>query len=243
MAVVSQVLQAVYFDITKVGSSSLKEMLWELDRGEPFKGRGATRVLNNLRWRLARAKLVRARNIHEQDGFRTQIFRKAVVPDGFATFTLVRDPVARLQSAWRDKVHRNQFRWRDEEMDIENEGLPLDPTFGEFIDHFHEYRAVSRPVRVHTTPYSWHLGPDLGFFDHVFRLESVNDMYSFLSERLGRPFPVQHVNKSKPGPRDSTLTERQIDALLEITQPDYDLLGSLYDIEDAEKRLRAQLGR
>ncbi|WP_171236698.1 sulfotransferase family 2 domain-containing protein [Ruegeria sp. HKCCA6837] len=239
MAVVSQVLKAVYFDITKVGSSSLKETFWELDHGEPFKGRGIRRVINNVHWRMARAKLVQPRNIHEQDGYRTQIFAKAVVPDGYATFTLVRDPVARIKSAWRDKVHRNQFRWRNEEMDIDNEGLPLDPSFGEFIDHFHDYRAVSRPVRVHTTPYSWHLGQDIGFFDHVFRLEAVDEMNAFLSAQLGRPFPGQHVNKSGASRRDTTLTPQQVDALLQITQADYDLLGDLYDIKLAESSFAA----
>ncbi len=245
MAVVSQVLSAVYFDITKVGSSSLKETLWELEHGEPFKGRGIKRVVNNLHWRLARAKLIQPRNIHEQDGYRTQIFSKAVVPEDYVTFTLVRDPVARIKSAWRDKVHRNQFRWRNEEMDIENEGLPLDPTFGEFIDHFYEYRAVSRPVRVHTTPYSWHLGDDIHLFDHVFRLEAVEEMNAFLSERLGKPLPIHHVNKSELGQRDGKLTHRQIDALLNIAQADYDLLGGMYNIKAAEERLAAspsQLG-
>lgn len=239
MAVISQVLKAAYFDVTKVGSSSLKEILWELDHGAPFKGRGVARVVNNLRWRLASAKLVQPRNIHEQEGYRTQIFSLSEVPEGYVSFTLVRDPVARLKSAWKDKVHRNQFRWRGEEMDIENEGLPLDPTFGEFITHFHEYRLVSRPVRVHTTPYSWHLGEDIGFFDRAFRLETLDEMNAYLSDRLGRPFPVHHANRSGTSRRDATLTRRQIDTLLQITQPDYRLLGDMYDINTVEDALAA----
>lgn len=239
MAVISRALKAVYFDITKVGSSSLKETLWELDHGAPFKGRGVRRVVNNLRWRLAAAKLMQPRNIHEQEGYRTQIFSLSKVPEGYITFTLVRDPVARMKSAWKDKIHRNQFRWRAEEMDIENEGLPLDPTFGEFIDHFHEYRAVSRPVRVHTTPYSWHLGEDVGFFDQVFTLESPAAMNTFLSERLCRPFSVYHANKSNMTWRNDQLTRKQIDTLLQIVEGDYRLLNHMYDANEAEKRLIA----
>ncbi len=239
MAVVSQALKAVYFDITKVGSSTLKETLWELDRGAPFKGRGLARVGNNLRWRLARAKLAKPRNIHEQDGYQTQKFGLAVVPDGYASFTLVRDPAARIKSAWRDKIHGNQFRWRGEEMDIENEGLPLDPGFGEFIDHYYDYRAVSRPVRVHTTPYSWHLGEDVGVFNRVFKLEAIGEMTEFLSGRLGRPFPIRHENSSAASLREGTLTARQIDRLLQITAPDYALLGNMYDIGTAQEMLAA----
>ena len=239
MAVVSQALKAVYFDITKVGSSTLKETLWELDKGAPFKGRGIVRVGNNLRWRLARAKLVKPRNIHEQDGYHTRKFGLANIPVGYASFTLVRDPAARIKSAWRDKIHGNQFRWRGEEMDIENEGLPLNPDFGEFIDHFYDYRAVSRPVRVHTTPYSWHLGDDIEFFDSVFKLEAIGEMNEFLSERLGRPFPIRHENKSAPDVREANLTARQIDRLLQITEPDYALLRDMYDIGTAQEMLAA----
>lgn len=240
MAVISRPLNAVYFDITKVGSSSLKEALWEVDHGAPFKGRGLARIANNVRWRLARAKLAPPRNIHEQTGYRTQVFSLARVPDGYVTFTLVRDPVARIISAWKDKVHRNQFRWRREEMDIENEGLPLDPTFGEFIDRFHEYRAVSRPVRVHTTPYSWHLGGDIAFFDRVFRLEAMDEMHAFLTDRLARPFPAQHANRSGPGRKTDRLTRKQVGALLTIAEPDYRLLQGLYDIDAAERLLSAR---
>ncbi|MGJ5620527.1 sulfotransferase family 2 domain-containing protein [Sulfitobacter sp. MF3-043] len=239
MAVVSQALNLVYFDITKVGSSTLKETLWELDHGTPFKGRGIVRIGNNLRWRLARAKLAAPRNIHEQDGYRTQKFGLTEVPDGYASFTLTRDPAARIKSAWRDKIHGNQFRWRGEEMDIENEGLPMNPDFGEFIDHFYDYRAVSRPVRVHTTPYSWHLGEDIVFFDRVFKIEEIGEMTKFLSERLRRPFPMRHENRSVVNLREDRLTARQIDRLLQITEPDYVLLGDMYDIGAAQEMLAA----
>ncbi|NOD36583.1 MULTISPECIES: sulfotransferase family 2 domain-containing protein [unclassified Ruegeria] len=233
MAVISEKLKAVYFDITKVGSSSLKEMLWELDSGTPFKGRGMVRIKNNIRWRLACAKLVKPRNIHEQEGYQTQKFSQAYVPEEYVSFALVRDPLARIKSAWRDKIHQKQFQWRDEEMDIRNEGLPLNPSFGEFIDNFHQYRAVSRPARIHTTPYDWHLGGNIEFFDHVFKLEELSDLYDFISERLGCPLPGKHANKSPIEKRDDQLKSHQVDALLKLTKPDYDLLGGLYDQETA----------
>ncbi|WP_209599689.1 sulfotransferase family 2 domain-containing protein [Ruegeria sp. HKCCSA071] len=237
MAVISKKLRAVYFDITKVGSSSLKEILWELDKGAPFKGRGAARVKNNIRWRLASAKLVKPRNIHEQEGYQTQKFTQAQVPDGFVSFALVRDPLARIKSAWRDKVHHEQFRWRDEEMDIKNEGLPLNPSFGEFVDNFHEYRAVSRPARIHTTPYSWHLGDNIKFFHHVFKLEELNELHNFISDRLGRQVRGKHANKSPVEQRDYELKSHQVDKLLKITKPDYELLKGMYDQDVAAQQI------
>lgn len=237
MAVISDRLKLAYFDITKAGSSSVKLALWELEHGRPFEGRGASRFAIALRARLARRRLVAPRNIHDAPGYRNQRFDLARVPEGFATFTLLRDPARRLHSAWRDKIHRAQFAWRGEEMDLESEGLPLDPGFGDFIDNFPAYRMVSRAVRVHTTPYRWHLGDDMGFFDHVFRIEDFAALEAFLAARAGHPVRLPHENSSAARARDARLSRRQLDRLFEILAPDYQLLGGLYDMTAARARL------
>lgn len=237
MAVISAALRLAYFDITKVGSSSIKLAFWELDHKAPFEGRGLERVKNALLWKLAKRKLVRPRNIHEMPGYRNEHFELAVVPEGYLRFTLLRDPAERIRSAWRDKINRAQFAWRGEEMDLEAEGLPLDPTFGEFIDHFETYRMVSRPVRVHTTPYAWHIGSDLGVYDRVFRIEAPAELDAFLAERAGRPVTLPHENSSARKARDDRLTPSQLDRLFDILEPDYAILDGLYNPAITRKKL------
>lgn len=237
MAVTCDAVRAVYFDITKVGSTTIKKAFWELDTGETFRGRGLKRVLNTARWHLSERKLVSPRNIHEMPGYRNQRFDLARVPEGYATFTLLRDPAGRIRSAWRDKVNRAQFAWRGEEMDLEADGLPLDPDFGAFIDNFETYRMISRPVRVHVTPYAWHIGPDLGVYDHVFRLEEPQPLADFLAERAGRPVPLPRDNESGADTRDDRLSPAQMDRLFQITAPDYALLGGLYDPDVSRAKL------
>lgn len=240
MAVISPALNAAYFDITKVGSSSVKEALWRLETGEPFAGTGLTKVRNHLRWRLARAGLAEPRNIHEEPGYRNQRYDLAQVPDGYARFTLVRDPAARLRSAWRDKINRAQFEWRGEVMDLEADGLPLDPSFGEFIDHFELYRSISRPVRVHVTPYSWHLGSNLKEFDQVFRIEDGGALAAWMSDQAGHSVELPRENSSAGEVRDDRLSVAQIEKLFVITAPDYALLGDLYDADAAAEMFRAR---
>ena len=237
MAVISDTLGLAYFDITKVGSTSVKLAFWEIDRGAPFEGRGLERIRNALRWKLAKRKLVAPRNIHDMPGYRNERFELSGVPEGYLRFTLLRDPAGRIKSAWRDKINRAQFAWRGEEMDLEAEGLPLDPSFGEFIDHFETYRMTSRPVRVHTTPYAWHIGPDLGFYDRVLRIEAAAEFDAFLAECAGRPVKLPHENSSSGETRDDRLTPAQLDKLFALLAPDYALLAGLYDPAVARAKL------
>lgn len=237
MAIISKTLRLVYFDITKIGSSSVKKAFWELDTGAPFKGRGLARVINTARWHLSERKLVSPRNIHEMPGYQNERFEIATVPEGYETFTFLRDPAARMKSAWKDKINKAQFVWRGEEMDLHNEGLSLNPSFGDFIDRFEDYRLTSRPARVHSTAYSWHLGPDMGFYDHVFRLEDADALPAFLSERAGRPVPLPHDNPGGAEARDDRLSPAQMDRLFEITAPDYALLKGIYDPDVSRAKL------
>ncbi|PWE32899.1 hypothetical protein DDZ14_07340 [Maritimibacter sp. 55A14] len=238
MVVLAKSIQLAYFDVTKVGSTSVKETLWEMEFGRPFRGKGIDRLLHHIRWQLARRKLAKPRNIHEVEGFRCTVFGLDEVPEMFTKIAIVRDPASRIRSAWRDKIHERQFRWRSEELDVENEGLPLNPTFGEFIDHFEEYRSISRPARVHTTPYVWHLGGDLTYFDRTFTLERFDDFESFLREQSCRKVNLKHANVAPSEKRDDSLTSNQVDKLFEVTRQDYDLLSSIYDIKKAKRRFQ-----
>jgi len=237
MSVVSHRLRAVFFDLPKAGSTALKHVLWKLEHGAPFDGTGLRRIGHALRWKLAARGLATPRTIHEMAGYRNLAFGIAEVPDGYDRVAILRDPASRFRSAWRDKVHRAQFAWRGETMDVENAGLPLDPSFGEFVDNWETYRLLSRPARVHTMPYEWHLGPDLDVYDRVFRLEDIAELQAYLSQRAGEAVTLGRENASAPDDtRPDALSPRQIDRLFEILEPDYALAGARYDAQAARAR-------
>lgn len=244
MAIVSPTLRIVYYDVTKVACTSMKRLLYEVETGHPHV---VVAPLRGVRRRIA-AALGRPVNgvprLHAVDWLETVAFDPGAGPaaaDGAAhyhRFAIVRDPIFRLRSAWKNKIHRTQLAARPREVAaLATAGLSDDPDFGTLIDGFETYRQLATPVRVHTTPFSWHLGDDLGFFDSVHRLERPDTIVALLSERAGRPLSLPHANESGPEDRDAALTGDQIQRLREITAPDYALLGDLYDPEAAIAQL------
>lgn len=243
MAIVSPTLGVVYFDITKIASSSLKILFWEIENGRPYPSENKfRRVAQRWRARLLPGDSAKPKSLHNDfDWLKTRPFDPgAGAGEGFHSFTVVRDPMMRLLSAWKDKVNRRQFAKRPAEIrQLRRVGLPLDPSFGAFIDNFEAYCEISRPARIHSTQYAWHLGQDLSFFDSVHRLEQIDALLMHFSEQLGRPVSLPQSNVARKEHRSSTLTDPQLDRLTEITAPDYSLLDGLYDPEDALQRLRS----
>lgn len=245
MPVISHSLQLVYFDIPKVGCTTLKTLLWEIDHGTPFRRWTDLSFMDRLRRRLWLDRSTLANSgIHYQPGYRTWSYDRAQsldIPEGYARLTVLRDPIARIFSAWTNKMTQAVFAARDEEEDLRNEGLPTMPGFGEFIERFEEYCRFSRPVRVHTYPYRWHLGPDLGAYDAVFRLEDGAALESYLSARQGAPVTMGRRNRTTTFDRDAQLTPSQTDRLVALTRDEYAWTGGLYDQQAGLDRFLSRL--
>lgn len=221
MPVTCDNLQLSYYPVPKVACTSLKMLFWELAHGRPYRPR----------LRLGSMRRPQHTGIHSVEGYRTRSWNASPLPPaGCETLVVVRDPIARLHSAWRNKATRRVLA-RGELEDLTDEGLPHEPDFGTFVDRLEAYRFVSRPVRIHTHPLAWHLGPDLGFFDHVFELERVDALLGLLSARAGRPVSMPRRNASEVDVRSDALTAAQRARLAELTAPDYAWLRGRYDAE------------
>ena len=235
MPVNSSQLSLMYYDVPKVACTSLKTWFWELEHGQAFTGYSLRdRVLNQL---VLTSKDYGA--IHQRELTRTQSFKTAPKPPaGYATLAVVRDPIRRLVSAWKDKVNWESFKGQKNVLyDLENEGLVTNPDFETFIEHFDEYRMVARAARVHTNSLAWHLGPDIGFYDHVFSLEALDELIAFLSRKLGKEVSLPRQNTSHSNRSEIKLSSAQVDKIVEITLPDYQWLGSLYNQQDGLEQL------
>ena len=233
MPVASSQLSLVYYDVPKVACTSLKTWFWELEHGKAFTGDSPRdRVLNRL-------GLKDYGNIHWQESTITRSFKTAPKPPaGYATLVVVRDPIRRLVSAWKDKVNAESFnRQKNVLYDLENEGLVPNPDFETFIEHFDEYRMVTWATRRHTNSLAWHLGPDIGFYDHVFSLEALDELIAFLSGKLDKEVSLPRQNTSNSNRSAIKLSSAQVDKILEITRPDYQWLGSLYSQQDSLEQL------
>lgn len=231
MPVIAHSLRLVYFDVPKVGCTTLKTLLWEMENNRPFPGTDAPLLHKRLISKLGLSRPP-IPGIHHVEGYRTWSWKRAQtcdIPADYTRITILRDPAARLYSAWSNKGVESVFALRREFEDLHNECVPTAPDFGAYLDHFETYRRVSRPVRVHTEPYSWHLGPSVHSYDRVFRLEDMESLEVFLSERAGREVRIPRHNSSREVPRTAPLTDRQIARLVALCAEDYAWCDFHYD--------------
>ena len=231
MAVVSHRARLIYVAVPKIACTSIKSAFWRLETQSEDPSPGAAQG--------DPAPPPRKISIHQRPGYKTLSFARVdAPPEGYEKVLVVRDPLARTLSAWRNKVGYEIFRKRSGEVeDLENALLPLDPTFPEFVRNYEAYRKHSRPARVHTEELSYHVGPDLGWYDAVFRLEELDAFVDHVSARCGAPFALDRMNESGAGKPGFTLDETEIALLRRHLAADYALLSDYYDFDTAIARL------
>lgn len=223
MAVLSEAARVLYVVVPKAACTSLKTTFRQLAGDPPRPG-----VVARL---LGRAPV--RRSVHQVAGYRTLPFESVTPPPArYEKITAVRDPIARLQSAWSNKVCASAFAARGEIEAIRAQGLSIDPSFAEFLENIETYRAISVPAQAHTRPFVWHLGPDLGWYDHVFRIEQMPTLEAYLSSRVGRPITVPRENRSDSSARPLDFEARHVDLLRRLLADDYRLLDGLYSFDE-----------
>ena len=220
MPYVAHSLKLVYYDVPKVACTSLKSWFWAFENEIDLK---QSNDWTSLRRKLVGKKAKRPpKYIHSEQDMITRSFKTAaLVPDGYKTMAVLRDPISRLYSAWNDKVCKEVFSRRDDIQDLENEALDTDPSFGSFLENFDLYREISRPARIHTLPLEWHLGRSPRDFDHIFKFEKMDGLKSFLSQETGTDVTLPRQNLSKQSTRSFELSTIQIELLKSITAADY----------------------
>lgn len=155
--------------------------------------------------------------------------------DGYETFTVVRDPVARCLSAYANKVVGEKVIekaaatpwWQGRFGHLADKFVPV-PSEDFFFENIKRYRRLNKSVRHHTDHFSEFLGDDLSRFDHVFKIEQVDKIQAFVSDRLGREITLPRHQGSGEKPKQENLSKAARSALLDFLQPDYELLKDYY---------------
>lgn len=234
MAVYCDRARTVYFPVPKAACTSLKVLFWEInnDRPRPEK----MPFFARLRRRLGGS--IEGETLQTEEGYRTLDFDPGIeIPEGYDRLAVIRDPLARLQSAWSNKVKHRIFARHGELRALAERRLSSSPTFAEFIDRYDDYREVSVPVRRHTGTFAKYLGDDLDWYDCVFTVEQLAELEAYLRARIGNGFAIPTRNQSKPDTRDARLTKSHRDKLARILESDYRLLSRYYDLDRSMQRL------
>lgn len=237
MAIVSHRARLLYISVPKVACTSIKSAFWALEHP----GRRAPSILRKSLTKLGLRKPARVPGIHQRSGYETLSFaRVKLPPEGYSKVVVVRDPLSRLISAWRDKVTVENFRRRNGEIhELQNALLPLNPTFSEFVHNYDKYRKCSRPARVHTELLSYHIGHDLQWYDRVFKLEDLSAFTQYVSNRLGEHFDLRRLNESASLNREFKIEDEDVAILRDLLAADYELLGNCYIFDESVARLRS----
>jgi hypothetical protein len=147
---------------------------------------------------------------------------------GMWRFAILRDPVARLVSAWKSKVVRQgALSIARAGAALAKEGLPPDPGFAAFVAALDGYRAASPVVAHHTDPQIRFLGRDPGVFHALYGMGEMARLRADLAARTGVALvlpPIANATGDLPAPAvDAALRQR----IAAIYAEDLDTFGTV----------------
>lgn len=207
-----------YFPVPKVACTSIKEAIYELEYGHPFTDEFVNGVCVN--------------HIHKLYG--THPFARASrdVDPNAVKVALVRDPIKRMLSAYRNRVV-DLKDLASEHVDVEvfsDSNLLPDPDANFFFTHLEEYMNISISIDHHFSSSSIFLGDDLTYFDKVFRFEEFLEFNAFFSSLAGRNVHFPHSKKSQVYVEFDSLSPEARDSLRGHVEAEYRFLKNYYSI-------------
>ena len=146
MPVIFESMKLAYFPVPKVANTSIKHALHQASHGDPYTGEisedGA--------------------RIHIHKKYKTSFWKNSFIDETerFVRFCIVRDPVDRLLSTYRNRVvHYKELSTDKIKPEVFQEyGVSPDPSIDEFIANLETYWKVSSSVHIHAAPLVEYLG-------------------------------------------------------------------------------------
>jgi hypothetical protein len=212
MAVLADDLPFTYYPIPKSGTSSIKYALMSLS------GRhGALADPDN--------------QVHDHL-FTSWVDPFVPVYDGLGgKFTVVRDPLERLLSAYSSRILDVNVLARSSakaEM-LKAFGLPSDPDLDTFILNVEKYSASSWEIQFHVASPRHFVGSSLFLFDNVFRFEEMDKVEAFLSSVSGRKVAIPRLQAARTRVSPSDLSPAALAKAMRFCRYDYAFLVDYYD--------------
>ena len=133
---------------------------------------------------------------------------------------VVRDPVARLCSAYQDRiVIKNRERLRSHIQ-----------SWQQFLDRLEHLQHSSRDIRIHTQPQTRRLGTDASVYDRVFTTDQLSrEFLEYIHEITGTCVPPVRANQTRQPFADS-VSDQDRQRIRELYEVDYRYWGSYFDV-------------
>lgn len=203
-----------FFSTPDTENTRLKLMLWLADAPEDTEDRP---------W-----------NVNNQKGYRPWPFkdRPDLIPEGYTSIVMAKDPVQRLFEVWSDHVNRGKFKKAGELETVKAAGLKPNPTFEEFVTRFDDYRDKTSILKDRWQPVSVYYGPDIGRFDRIFKPHEFNEAVDFVAESAGMERELTYP-PVPPAEDVIPIDEAILPKLREITADEYKFYKGFYTFEES----------
>ena len=203
-----------YFPIPKVGGTSIRDILFSLEAGRRFVPTPLSSGVSTELWMHFPA-------------IAFQAIPKGAF-DGFERIVVVRDPLERLVSAYRNRVgHYHEIEQANFARAGIDPRIPKNPDFDTFCRYLPDYRKIDA-IRHHTQPQALYLGPELSYFSRVFRLEQITELEAYLSHRVGTEVVLPRLRSDGLPRSEISISDASRRAVSAYYAGDFALLRDVY---------------
>ena len=217
----------IYIPVPKNACSSIKEALHEIEFGRRF---DKEREIN--------APYI---NIHDYFKKQPKAFaglKRLSSAKNFTRFAVVRDPVKRLVSCYRNRVV-DLGDLNADLKSLERYSLELNPDINTFVLNLRLYRKANKSIEHHSRPQWSFFGGSLDYLDKIFMIEELDDLQDFLrSYRSDLAFLSRKSGGTSFSVSD--LSEEALRHAVKFYRQDYRLLSKFYSadvyLDRAEKQ-------
>lgn len=204
-----------YFSVPKCACTSLKMFFFE--------------IANNFSWQNFR---IDNHTYHIHQFYVSRPFKESVARtrEDHIKLTLIRDPVSRLVSCFRNRVDSDVGRniMRQHTSEFLAKKLPVHPNWNQFLDNIETYKEIVPMVKHHSEPLSYFIGNDPSYFDRIFSLQDIDDFVSEVAKIVGNVPELNHAQKIGTKFNVSSVSEVDLQKIRLIMAEDYDIFGKYF---------------
>lgn len=205
----------IYIPVPKNACSSTKEALYEIEFGRRF---DKERDIN--------AAYI---NIHDYYKKRPEAFtglETIASSNKFMRFAVVRDPVKRLISCYRNRVV-DLGDLNINATALKKYGLDQSPDINTFVLNLKLYQKANKSIEHHSRPQGAFFGGTLNYLDKIFTMDELDKLQDFLKSY----YPSLRFLSQKSGGTSysvSDLSDKALKHAINFYRQDYQLLAEYY---------------
>lgn len=218
----------IYIPIPKNACTSIMHALYEIEFEEQYNHRDHRKQ--------------GYRDIHDYYQKRRHSFtgtEKLKGRENATTFAIIRDPVKRLISCYRNRV----VDLKDLEStarELERRGLPLEPDINTFVLNLAEYQKANKIIEHHSRSQGQFLDGSLDYLDRVYPIKKLDECMDWLKTFK----PDLEIRRAKSGGSSFSLNDlsrEALEAAIAFYRQDYELLNEYFTPREISREYKELL--